>query len=184
MTSLASLEACKVAISSLDLSMCKPFGFDASTWIAIITPLATGIFFVGKALIARLRNTPSGNYIYRSLTRGRFKNLCRKIKPLVDDNRRIFITFGPNSGATGAIKLVRDDLGIWYKLRKKVSANNTRIRSLVSSNLDSVPSQYRDLFVRWINHIDAFEAHVADPTADYRHHQFPIEIDAIVRQHA
>jgi hypothetical protein len=110
----------------------------------------------------------------------RFSLLCRDLKPLFDDNGRIFRDFGPNSGADSAGP-VRYDLTAWHELRaSKVVPNNARIRDLIKANYNIVAAEHRRLFDSVLSHIDAFEAHVANPNVDYRDHQFPKEIVNVV----
>lgn len=66
----------------------------------------------------------------------------------------------------------------------KVVENNAGIRSVINANSDAIPARYAELFRRWINHIDAFEAHAQGPSADYRDHQFPAEVVDVVNQNA
>jgi hypothetical protein len=109
-----------------------------------------------------------------------FSLLCRDLKPLIDDNGRIFRDFGPNSGAdsTGP---VRFDLTAWHELRcSKIVPNNARIRDLIKAHYNTLPAEQRQLFDSLLSHIDAFEAHVANPNIDYRDHQFPKVIVDII----
>ena len=103
----------------------------------------------------------------------------------MDENYRIFSQFGPNSGQSdGLPKNVRFQLKVWYQLREQIVENNTRIRELLKSNLEAVPLEYNPIFLQWLNHIDAFRAHVLDPSADYREHQFPKSVSEIVTRNA
>lgn len=186
MTTVSFISTCLKAWHSQDLSTCKPLGLDASTWIAIFGALIGSLLFFGR-MIVRWRRVAqsSSDYIAGSLGRSRFRNLCRSIKPIMDENYRIFFRFGPNSSrGDGLPKTVRFQLGVWYQVRRKIVDNNTRIRALITSNLSAVPLEYRPTFSRWLNHIDAFHAHVLDAAADYREHQFPQEASEIVTRYA
>ncbi len=184
LTDLGSV--CSKAMRAYDLSACKPLGLDAATWIAVLTLLAPVLFFFGRLIIRRLRNSEVNSYyIRRSLTRSRFRKLCAALKPLMDENYRIFSSFGPNGGrGDGLPKNVRHELGIWYQARKKIVENNAIIRSFITSNFRAIPPDFRLLFSLWLDHIDAFYAHVQDPSADYREHQFPRDVSSIVSQYA
>jgi hypothetical protein len=152
--------ACLKAWDTLDFSMCKPLGLDASTWIAGVTALVGVLLFFGRNLI-RLRRTTrqDSNHISATLGRSRFRNLCRSIVPLIDENYRIFFRFGPNSGQDdGLPKNVRFELRVWYQLREQVVENNARIKELLKGNFEAVPQEYRPIFLQWLNHIDAFRA--------------------------
>lgn len=178
--------ACTNAWDTLDFSLCKPLGLDASTWITGLTALVGVLFYVGREFV-RLRHTTrqDSNHISATLGRSRFRNLCRSIGPLMDENYRIFSRFGPNSGQSdGLPKNVRFELGVWYQVREQIVENNALIRELLKSNLEAIPLEYRPIFLQWLNHIDAFYAHVLDPSADYREHQFPKPVSEIVTRYA
>lgn len=178
--------ACQRAWEALDLSNCKPLGLDAATWIAVLTAFVAASVFVVRWVRRRKRSANLDNRkVSRSLWRSRFRNLCRSIKPIMDENYRIFSRFGPNSGrGDGLPKMVRSDLGIWYQMRETIVENNAQIRALITNNLSEIPVDYRPIFHRWLDHIDAFRAHVLDNEADYREHQFPRGASDIVNRHA
>lgn len=184
LTNLTSV--CSKALGAYDLSACKPLGLDASTWIAVMTALVGALCFIGRIMIKRMRDSKANRYyVRRSLTRSRFCNLCAALKPLMDENYRIFSTFGPNSGVgDGLPKNVRHELGIWYQAREKITKNNAIIHSLITSNFRSIPPDFRLYFSMWLNHIDAFYAHVQDSSVDYREHQFPRDVSSIVSRYA
>lgn len=162
--------SCMRAISSGNLADCQPLGFGIVDWIAIITAVA------GIALwIFRLTKRPAQpTDTFRS-----FRGLRRAIKPLMDENARIFREFGPNSSANteGA---VRFDLSVWYKARGQIGNNNQHIARLIRANIDRVPQLYQPIFLQWLSHIDAFAAHLEDPAVDYRNHQFPQDIFDVI----
>jgi len=172
--------ACSNAWAALDFSLCKPFGLDASTWIAGLTALAGILFFVVRQCVRLIGvSKRDGNYVSATFGRSRFRNLCRAIEPLMDENYRIFSRFGPNSGeGDGLPKNVRSQLGVWYQLRGEIVENNARLRDLITTNFEAINQQHRPMFLQWLDHIDAFRAHVADPSADYREHQFGAYIPA------
>jgi hypothetical protein len=113
-----------------------------------------------------------------------FSLLCRDLKPVLDDNGRIFRDFGPNSGAD-SIGPVRHDLTAWHELRSsKIVPNNARIRDLIKTHYNAVPAEQKRLFESLLSHIDAFEAHVANVEVDYREHQFPKEIVEVINRNS
>lgn len=115
---------------------------------------------------------------------GRFALLCKAVEPIVQDNRRIFQAFGPNSGA-GHDQPLRMDMSIWHNQRRaKILPNNARIREVVMAHRSSIPEEYSHLFDRLISHIDAYEVHVNEGGVDYREHQFPVEIDDVLKKHS
>ncbi len=101
----------------------------------------------------------------------------------MDENSRIFHEFGPNSGkGDDDGRTVRYDVGIWKSRRLAVVANNNRIADLIRANSSIVPRRYASCFQKWLNHIDAFEAHADDPLLDYRSNQFPTEVSKIIHR--
>lgn len=111
-----------------------------------------------------------------------FGSLCRALKPLLDDNYRVFRDFGPNSSKASPGDL-RTDLTAWRHLKKsKIVPNNRLIRELVIRNKDIIPKEFVSVFDRLISHVDAFEVHVETGGIDYREHQFPNEITDIVQR--
>ena len=113
------------------------------------------------------------------------KELLRQIKPLLDDNGRIFRDFAPNSGSggTGPIR-GREKLALWQDLKiRAVVPNNANIRRMIEINQHVIPSKYQPLFTRMQSHIDAFEIHCKDPSVSYEEHQFPIEFAALVKEY-
>jgi len=113
-----------------------------------------------------------------------FGDLCRLLKPLLDDNYRVFRNFGPNSGAD-SLGPVRHNLAAWHELRAStIVPNNTRIRHLVNSNRGLVPKQFWLVFEELISHIDAFEAHVKNDKVEYPNNQFPNAVVEIVNRNA
>jgi hypothetical protein len=111
-----------------------------------------------------------------------FQGLCRALKPLLEDNYRVFRDFGPNSDANSKGPL-RHNLNAWYALRRsKILPNNSQIRSFIVECRDIIPRKYKTAFQKLISHIDAFEAHVDNDLVDYREHQFPSDIVDIVER--
>jgi hypothetical protein len=107
------------------------------------------------------------------------------IWPRMEDNRRIFQDFGPNSGIDNAgslEKAVRVDLSLWYSKRDTIVQNNSIICDYIRSNIGLIPEGYMPAFEKWLSHIDAFALHVADDAIDYREYQFPKEVISIVRE--
>jgi hypothetical protein len=177
--------ACTFAWNSSDLSSCTPLGLDISTWLAAGTAIVGVAVFGGKALLnMRGKGNDKPPVIKAGQFRSKFSKICCAIKPLMDENYRIFRGFGPNGGiADGRPKNVRMDLGIWYGLRAKIVENNSKIREIITANLDGIPAEHRPVFIRWLNHIDAFQAHIDDEAADYSNNQFPGEVSEIISRH-
>jgi hypothetical protein len=108
-----------------------------------------------------------------------FQSLCRILSVIFRENERIFRDFGPKSGVND--DAVRWELSVWRLLRKeRIVPLNTRARELIIANWDLIPNEHTEIFRNVLSHIDAFEAHVNDPSVDYRDHQFPAAIVEIV----
>jgi hypothetical protein len=176
--------ACVQAWQALDLSGCKPLGFDLVGWAGILAVLVPAAFFVVRTFFRRRSRLANDNALKATVWRSKFRQLCRAIQPLMNENGRIFREFGPNSGAEGPARIVRQNLGVWKQTMATIVRNNARIRDLILANRDAFPARYIPLFEAWVNHIDAFEAHERDPLADYRHHQFPVEVVDVINRNA
>lgn len=164
------IPSCVQAITSGNLAVCQPLGLGVVEWIATLTPVAAIVIWVFRIMKRRARPRD----IFRT-----FRGLRRAIKPLTDENARIFGEFGPNSGAD-AEGAVRFDLSVWYQARGQIGNNNQHIARLVRANIDRIPEKYRPIFLQLLSHIDAFAAHLEDPAVDYRTHRFPEGIIEII----
>jgi len=85
-----------------------------------------------------------------------FSSVCKVIWPYMEDNRRIFQDFGPNSGADNpgsSAKAVRFDLSLWYGKRDTIVCNNNIIANHIRSNIDLIPEAYLFTFEKWLSRI-------------------------------
>ncbi|MDH5976873.1 hypothetical protein L8R98_08795 [Vibrio splendidus] len=104
-----------------------------------------------------------------------YKNLRKAastIRPILDENRRIFMTFGPNSdsGNTGEL---RHDMALWEELKKtQIVPNNDKIRSVLDSVSEFDQSE-QSVVSDIKSHIEAFKKHCENPEFDYSKNQFP-----------
>ena len=152
-------------------------GLSLVEWMTVISGLTAFI-----SILRWVVNAQSGERLPRIKS---FRALCREIEPMLDDNTRIFNTFGPNSGkGVGLPKIVRTDLTAWEVIRRQIAHNNAQIKDLLVSSQKLIPSDHHLLFQRWISHIDAFNAHLGDTSVDYREHQFPTDIVEIIHKNA
>jgi hypothetical protein len=113
-----------------------------------------------------------------------FGALCKMLWPLMEENRRIFEDFGPDSGAAYSCpgdKTIRYDLTLWKHRRKAIGANNEVIAEYLRSYANVIPDIHEPLFRKWLSHIDAFALHLDDDNIDYREHQFPREVVDIIK---
>lgn len=169
------LTTCKSALANGALGTCEPLGLSLADWatiLALFVLVSGGLRFL-RAPIARLFGLSKSGKI-RS-----FRGLKRTVKRFAQDNKRIFRTFGPKSRATDD-DLDQFDLAAWHRARLNIKDNNERILALLQEHFDLIPTNDQQSFTKWINHIEAFSAHLEDAAVDYRHHQFPSEIDEIL----
>jgi len=148
-------------------------------------------FLTSQSLVDK---PPLGNVValrpklatYQSQPQCTFNGMCRLILPIVEDNKRIFDHFGPNSGASPRVdsKVVRHDLSMWRAQRPTLDGNNQKIKQILRENWHLIPACHSAIFERWISHIDAFALHLLDSSVDYREHQFPHEVNEIVRSNS
>ncbi len=109
-----------------------------------------------------------------------FGELCQEIIPILNDNKYVFETTGPNSNV-GNVESLRTDLTMWNKLKKDVIApNNLAIKKLIESNQKLIPNKYENIFKEMVLHIEAFDEHLRNPEFDYSNFQFPNEFPKIV----
>jgi hypothetical protein len=130
-----------------------------------------------KPVIGAIRRLPTKNG--GDLTVADFRSLCGRLRPLVDENRRTFRSFGPQSDRDA--RFVRWDLGLWERAREEVVVpNNDIIASLIEANWSVVPEVHRDALGRWKEHIFAFRLHCKEPWREYSGQLYPLEVDEIV----
>lgn len=109
-----------------------------------------------------------------------FGKLCLKIRPLLDENSRIFLDFGPNSDAN-SVDPVRWDLTLWENSKREIIVpNNRKTAALIKEHYSSIPHEYRNIFNSMLSHIYAFEKHCETPAFDYSEHQFPKAFKQII----
>ena len=109
-----------------------------------------------------------------------FGELCQEIIPILNDNKYVFETTGPNSNIEN-VEPLRTDLKIWNKLKNEVIApNNLAIKKLIESNQNLIPNKYENVFKAMVLHIDAFDEHLRNPEFDYSNFQFPKEFSKII----
>jgi len=111
-----------------------------------------------------------------------FKNLAAAapdIRKLMEENRRIFLSFGPNSSA-GANGEIRHDPGSWQQLRREaICPNNEQIYDILKS-VRRVSATEQPVVEKMLSHIEAFAHHCENPNYDYRDNQFPREFSDLI----
>jgi hypothetical protein len=120
---------------------------------------------------------------FKNVSENKFKSfgeLCQEIVPILNDNKYIFETTGPNSNIEN-VEPLRTDLTIWNKLKNEVIApNNLAIKKLIKSNENLIPNKYENVFKAMVLHIEAFNEHLRNPEFDYSNFQFPKEFSEII----
>jgi hypothetical protein len=168
---------CQVSLNGIDLSGCSALGLSIVDWATLLGGLALLIALARWMLRWLIAN--------RTQKINTFRELCRSLSPLMDDNSRIFNNFGPNSGTgDGRPKAIRYDMTAWNAIKTEIGCNNQKLKFLISRHSDLVLVDHEYVFQRWISHIDAFAAHLRDVNVDYRHHQFPADVITIVHDNA
>ncbi len=112
-----------------------------------------------------------------------YLELCQALIPILDDNKYILKTFGPNSNAE-ELGILRTDLTLWYDSRSEIIVpNNTVLNCNIEKNMQLIPSENLDIFKALQSHIYAFEKHVINPNFDYTLYQFPSQIEIVIKNH-
>lgn len=115
---------------------------------------------------------------YKSLAKA-----AKDIRPFMDDNRRIFTAFGPNSDSGNTDK-VRQDYEVWEQLKtEQVLPNNEEIFSILSRIKDFEHSEI-SIVNQMKSHISAFKEHCSDPSFDYSEYQFPLSFADLIFSYA
>ncbi len=115
---------------------------------------------------------------YKSLQRA-----AKDIRPLMDDNRRIFTVFGPNS-ESGNVDDLRQDYEVWEQLKRdQIVPNNDEILSIL--NRVKVLTQYEASIVsKMKSHISAFKMHCSNPNFSYSNNQFPLSFADLIFEYS
>ena len=136
------------------------------------------ILIVKNLLEEQFSDISSNSEVVRNIKN--FTELCHEIKPYLDENEKVFINFGPNSGAASKGP-VRWDLTLWYKARReKLLPNNKVICNLIKTYTSLIPHENLNVFNLFENHVYAFEKHCDDPYFDYSQYLFPKEFSKII----
>lgn len=162
--------------------------FSDTTYVKLSLSNSTDKIFIilGCLMIAfsiliyflRLVNHPnSGRRKYKSL-----KSASKEIRRLIDDNRRVFTAFGPNTDA-GTIDRLRMDYEVWESLKtEQVCPNNDQILNILNS-VRKLDSNEEPIVFEMKSHIQAFKKHCEDPSFDYTGNQFPVAFSDLIMKY-
>lgn len=167
---------CKTAFASGDLRTCEPLGLSLADWATIAGFVIVIMGLLKFPIMPIVRHFSSSNE--KSIRN--FGGLKKALRRSAADNKRIFRAFGPKSGAMDE-DFDKFDVAAWHQARLNIRKNNQEILELLQKYSYLIPAHSELSFKKWINHIQAFSAHLEDPKVDYRHHRFPPEIDTILK---
>lgn len=163
--------------------------FSGGTYVKLSLSSGTDavLIFIGAAMIfssiiifvVRLINSQPGTVKkYKSLQRA-----AKDIRPLMDDNRRIFTAFGPNS-ESGNIDELRQDHEVWERLkREQIAPNNDEILSILNRVKVLAPNE-TPIVSKMKSHISAFKEHCSNPKFDYSNYQFPLSFADLIFEYS
>lgn len=127
----------------------------------------------------KIKNIPSEEL--KCIKVNLYTELCQILVVLLNDNKYLFQTFGPNSSANELGQL-RIDMTLWHSSRVDyIIPNNNLLSCLIEKNMMVIPEKYLLPFQKLKSHIYAFKKHVENPTFDYTEYQFPKEIEKIIK---
>lgn len=112
------------------------------------------------------------------------KEVSCSIKKLLDENKRIFKTYGPNSSSHNITDLnTEQELQIWSKSKlEHIIPNNERIYTILE-NIDFFQPDELKLVTAMKNHIEAFKEHCNNVDVDYTKYQFPIKFSDLISKY-
>jgi predicted nucleotidyltransferase len=115
---------------------------------------------------------------YKSL-----QQAAKDIRPLIDENRRVFAAFGPNS-ESGNIDDLRRDFEVWEQLKRdQIVPNNDEILSIL--NRVKLLAQNEIFIVDLMkSHIAAFKKHCSNPNFSYGNNQFPLSFADLIFEYS
>jgi predicted nucleotidyltransferase len=137
--------------------------------LGIVLVLLSCLFFYKLKLLP-----PLGKKTYKNLAAA-----ASDIRKIMEENRRIFLSFGPNSSA-GATGEIRHDPSSWQQFRvETICPNNEQIRNILKA-VKHVSAIDKPVVEKMLSHIEAFAHHCKNPGSDYRNNQFPQEFSSVI----
>lgn len=140
--------------------------------------IVIGAFMIASSVVLfalrQLSNRASFSKRYKTLSKA-----ASDIRPLMDDNRRIFTVFGPNTGA-GSTDELRHDYEVWEQLKlDQIVPNNDSILNILN-RVKKFDKNEKLIVSEMKSHIQAFKKHCEDPKFDYSQNQFPIAFSDLI----
>ena len=124
--------------------------------------------------LKQLSNKTNSSKKYKTLSKA-----ARDIRPLMDDNRRIFTAFGPNT-SSGNTDELRHDYEVWEQLKlDQIVPNNDSILSILN-RVKKLDNREELVVSAMKSHVQAFKKHCEDPSFDYSQNQFPIAFSDLI----
>jgi len=106
------------------------------------------------------------------------------VKKILDDNKRIFKSYGPNSSLSRVDDIrTTEQLSLWNDAKEnKIIPNNAKIY-LVLENIDKFEENEVNHVYDMKSHIEAFKNHVLNKNTDYSKYQFPILFSILITKY-
>lgn len=163
----------EIITDEVKLKLSVPTGVDTVFVIAgVILILVSGLLFYLLVIKGEKKSKK-----YKSL-----KKAAPDLRKLLDENRRVFLTFGPNSDA-GNVEDVRWDMQVWENTKQNnILPNNNQILSIIN-NVSNLTNEEERIAGDMRSHIEAFKTHCSDPLFDYSEHQFPMAFADLINQY-
>lgn len=123
----------------------------------------------------------ANNIVFKSL-----KKASYKIKKLLDDNKRVYKTHGPNSSSQSVDDIrSTEQMPIWDTAKKTIIVPNNEMIYKILKNIKKY-EEFEIPFVELMkSHIEAFKEHVTgESLIDYSSHQFPIKFAILISKYA
>lgn len=115
---------------------------------------------------------------YKSL-----QHAAKDIRPLMDDNRRVFTAFGPNS-ESGNVDDLRQDYEVWEQLKRdQIIPNNDEILSILN-RVKVLTQNEASIVSKMKSHIAAFKKHCSSPNFSYSKDQFPLSFADLIFEYS
>jgi predicted nucleotidyltransferase len=125
-------------------------------------------------IIRMINSQPGTVKKYKSL-----QHAAKDLRPLMDENRRVFTAFGPNS-ESGNVDDLRQDYEVWEQLKMdQIVPNNDEIMNILN-RVKVLTKNEAPIVSKMKSHIAAFKKHCSNPNFDYSNDQFPLSFADLI----